>query len=151
MVCKKWIHVDSFDQNVEAGGNCTDQNESCERWAALAERTKNTEHTVGSPDLPGHCRRSCKKEVGRSEISSLSFSLSLDSYSFSTDANASMYPIGESFLDSENSVLKRPVSFSSEMSFRREKTMLFCSNGITMVSYHMRRISDAIFNDIYES
>jgi hypothetical protein len=44
----KWIHVDSFDKNVEAGGNCTDQNESCERWAALGERTKNTEYTVGS-------------------------------------------------------------------------------------------------------
>ncbi|KAI9386459.1 hypothetical protein POPTR_010G027201v4 [Populus trichocarpa] len=56
----KWIHVDSFDKNVEAGGNCTDQNESCERWAALGERTKNTEYTVGSPDLPGYCRRSSK-------------------------------------------------------------------------------------------
>uniref|UniRef100_A0A3N7GCY9 Uncharacterized protein n=1 Tax=Populus trichocarpa TaxID=3694 RepID=A0A3N7GCY9_POPTR len=54
----KWIHVDSFDKNVEAGGNCTDQNESCERWAALGERTKNTEYTVGSPDLPGYCRSS---------------------------------------------------------------------------------------------
>ncbi|KAJ6981029.1 hypothetical protein D5086_019178 [Populus alba] len=127
MVCKKWIHVDSFDQNVEAGGNCTDQNESCERWAALAERTKNTEHTVGSPDLPGHCRRSCKMLMHLS------------------------IPLVNLFSRSDNSVLKRPVSFSSEMSFRREKTMLFCSNGITMVSYHMRRISDAIFNDIYES
>ncbi|KAH8495134.1 hypothetical protein H0E87_018352, partial [Populus deltoides] len=56
----KWIHVDSSDKNVEAGGNCTDQNESCERWAALGERTKNTEYTVGSPDLPGYCRRSSK-------------------------------------------------------------------------------------------
>ncbi|KAJ6898004.1 hypothetical protein NC652_024740 [Populus alba x Populus x berolinensis] len=127
MVCKKWIHVDSFDQNVEAGGNCTDQNESCERWAALAERTKNTEHTVGSPDLPGHCRRSCKMLMHL------------------------CIPLVNLFSRSDNSVLKRPVSFSSEMSFRREKTMLFCSNGITMVSYHMRRISDAIFNDIYES
>ncbi|XP_011012534.1 PREDICTED: probable prolyl 4-hydroxylase 4 [Populus euphratica] len=56
----KWIHVDSSDKNAEAGGKCTDQNESCEGWAALGERTKNTEYTVGSLDLPGHCRRSCK-------------------------------------------------------------------------------------------
>ncbi|KAJ6351869.1 hypothetical protein OIU78_007707 [Salix suchowensis] len=56
----KWIHVDSFDKNLEAGGNCTDQNESCGRWAALGECTKNTEYMVGSEALPGYCRRSCK-------------------------------------------------------------------------------------------
>ena len=88
---------------------------------------------------------------GRGEIWSLSFSLSLDSYSFSTDANASIYPIGESFLEKWQFSLEKTSFDSSEMSFRPEKTMLFCSNGITMVSYHMRRISDAIFNDIYES
>ncbi|XVF38601.1 hypothetical protein REPUB_Repub20aG0116400 [Reevesia pubescens] len=56
----KWIHVDSFDKNLEAGGNCTDLNESCERWAALGECTKNQEYMIGSAQIPGYCRRSCK-------------------------------------------------------------------------------------------
>ncbi|KAJ4722295.1 putative Prolyl 4-hydroxylase alpha subunit [Melia azedarach] len=56
----KWIHVDSFDKNVEAVGNCTDLNVSCERWAILGECTNNPEYMIGSPDLPGFCRRSCK-------------------------------------------------------------------------------------------
>jgi len=56
----KWIHVDSFDKNLAAVGNCTDGNESCERWAALGECTKNREYMIGSTDLPGYCRRSCK-------------------------------------------------------------------------------------------
>ncbi|KAL6185904.1 hypothetical protein ACLB2K_042026 [Fragaria x ananassa] len=56
----KWIHVDSFDKILDTGGNCTDLNESCERWAALGECTKNREYMVGSVDLPGYCRRSCK-------------------------------------------------------------------------------------------
>ncbi|CAK9158349.1 unnamed protein product [Ilex paraguariensis] len=56
----KWVHVDSFDKIVGAGGNCTDQNDNCERWAALGECTKNSEYMVGTPDLPGYCRRSCK-------------------------------------------------------------------------------------------
>lgn len=56
----KWIHVDSFDKDLSAGGDCADQNESCEKWAALGECTKNKEYMVGSPELPGYCRRSCK-------------------------------------------------------------------------------------------
>ncbi|KAJ0092983.1 hypothetical protein Patl1_25524 [Pistacia atlantica] len=56
----KWIHVDSFDKNVEASGNCTDMNVSCERWAALGECTNNPEYMVGTAELPGYCRRSCK-------------------------------------------------------------------------------------------
>ncbi|KAK6930077.1 Prolyl 4-hydroxylase alpha subunit, Fe(2+) 2OG dioxygenase domain [Dillenia turbinata] len=56
----KWIHVDFIDKIIGAGGNCTDENESCERWAALGECTKNPEYMVGTPDLPGSCRRSCK-------------------------------------------------------------------------------------------
>lgn len=56
----KWIHVDSFDKIVEEGGDCTDNNASCERWAALGECTKNPEYMVGSAQLPGFCRRSCK-------------------------------------------------------------------------------------------
>ncbi|CAL5337800.1 unnamed protein product [Camellia sinensis] len=56
----KWIHVDSFDKIVGAGGNCTDDNESCARWAALGECTNNPEYMVGTAELPGYCRRSCK-------------------------------------------------------------------------------------------
>ncbi|KAL6970339.1 putative prolyl 4-hydroxylase 4 [Sarracenia purpurea var. burkii] len=56
----KWIHVDSFDKVVGTGGNCTDANENCERWAALGECTKNPEYMVGTIQLPGYCRRSCK-------------------------------------------------------------------------------------------
>lgn len=57
----KWIHVDSFDKIVgSAGGNCTDSNGNCERWAALGECTNNPEYMVGTPELPGNCRRSCK-------------------------------------------------------------------------------------------
>lgn len=56
----KWIHVDSFDKIVGGGGDCKDQNENCERWAALGECTKNKEYMVGTPELPGYCRRSCK-------------------------------------------------------------------------------------------
>ncbi|XP_022138694.1 probable prolyl 4-hydroxylase 4 [Momordica charantia] len=56
----KWIHVDSFSKNLTDIGNCTDQNENCERWAALGECTKNPEYMVGSPELPGYCRRSCR-------------------------------------------------------------------------------------------
>ncbi|KAJ1428822.1 ShKT domain [Sesbania bispinosa] len=56
----KWIHVDSFDKTVGAGGDCTDQHENCERWAALGECTNNPEYMIGSPGLPGYCRKSCK-------------------------------------------------------------------------------------------
>ncbi|XP_065863525.1 probable prolyl 4-hydroxylase 4 [Euphorbia lathyris] len=56
----KWIHVDSFDKKLNAGGNCTDLNESCERWAALGECSNNKEYMVGTAAVPGYCRRSCK-------------------------------------------------------------------------------------------
>ncbi|XP_010912106.1 probable prolyl 4-hydroxylase 4 [Elaeis guineensis] len=55
----KWIHVDSFDKTVGSQGNCTDENESCQRWAALGECTRNPEYMVGTAELPGYCRRSC--------------------------------------------------------------------------------------------
>ncbi|GJZ40475.1 probable prolyl 4-hydroxylase 4, partial [Tanacetum coccineum] len=54
----KWIHVDSFDKIIDNGGSCKDENENCERWAALGECTKNKEYMVGTPELPGYCRRS---------------------------------------------------------------------------------------------
>ncbi|KAL0708517.1 hypothetical protein Bca4012_074943 [Brassica carinata] len=56
----KWIHVDSFDKIVTHDGSCADVNESCERWAVLGECAKNPEYMVGTPELPGNCRRSCK-------------------------------------------------------------------------------------------
>ncbi|KAG2312002.1 hypothetical protein Bca52824_023559 [Brassica carinata] len=33
---------------------------SCKRWAVLGECAKNPEYMVGTPELPGNCRRSCK-------------------------------------------------------------------------------------------
>ncbi|KAF9618277.1 hypothetical protein IFM89_000912 [Coptis chinensis] len=56
----KWIHVDSFDKILGDVGGCSDENERCEQWAALGECTKNPEYMVGTSDLPGSCRRSCK-------------------------------------------------------------------------------------------
>ncbi|KAL6581837.1 putative prolyl 4-hydroxylase 4 [Orobanche minor] len=56
----KWIHVDSFDKIVGPGGNCTDSHDNCERWSSLGECTKNPEYMIGSSDLPGYCRKSCK-------------------------------------------------------------------------------------------
>ena len=56
----KWIHVDSFDTIVSDHTSCVDNNASCERWAELGECTNNPEYMVGSPELPGYCRKSCK-------------------------------------------------------------------------------------------
>ncbi|CAI9771027.1 unnamed protein product [Fraxinus pennsylvanica] len=56
----KWIHVNSFDKVVGSNGTCADAHENCERWASLGECTKNPEYMVGSSDLPGYCRKSCK-------------------------------------------------------------------------------------------
>nr|XP_043627845.1 probable prolyl 4-hydroxylase 4 isoform X2 [Erigeron canadensis] len=56
----KWIHVDAFDKIIDKGGDCKDMNENCERWAALGECNKNKEYMVGTSELPGYCRRSCK-------------------------------------------------------------------------------------------
>lgn len=53
----KWIHVDNFEKIITDG--CTDNNDNCERWAALGECSKNPEYMVGTADLPGYCRRSC--------------------------------------------------------------------------------------------
>ncbi|XP_068658554.1 prolyl 4-hydroxylase 2-like [Aristolochia californica] len=56
----KWIHVDSFDKHVDVTGTCKDGNAACERWAALGECSRNPEYMVGSAEVPGFCRRSCK-------------------------------------------------------------------------------------------
>lgn len=55
----KWIRVASFDKVYEHNSNCTDENASCERWAALGECTKNPEYMIGTAELPGFCRKSC--------------------------------------------------------------------------------------------
>lgn len=55
----KWIRVASFDKVYGNSDGCTDENSSCERWAALGECTKNPEYMVGTPELPGACKRSC--------------------------------------------------------------------------------------------
>ena len=55
----KWIRVASFDKVHHTRGNCTDENKSCEKWAALGECIKNPEYMVGTAALPGYCRRSC--------------------------------------------------------------------------------------------
>jgi len=55
----KWIRVSSFDKVHHPQGNCTDENESCTKWAALGECIKNPEYMVGTTALPGYCRRSC--------------------------------------------------------------------------------------------
>ncbi|KAL6841439.1 hypothetical protein ACP4OV_028957 [Aristida adscensionis] len=55
----KWIRVASFDKVYHAQGNCTDENDSCEKWAAMGECKKNPEYMVGTATLPGFCRRSC--------------------------------------------------------------------------------------------
>lgn len=55
----KWIRVASFDKVYHTQGNCTDDNESCEKWAALGECIKNPEYMIGTAALPGYCRKSC--------------------------------------------------------------------------------------------
>ncbi|XP_074282202.1 putative prolyl 4-hydroxylase 12 isoform X2 [Silene latifolia] len=40
--------------------DCTDEDESCPKWAALGECQRNAVFMVGSPDYYGTCRKSCK-------------------------------------------------------------------------------------------
>ncbi|KAL8121680.1 hypothetical protein AgCh_018420 [Apium graveolens] len=56
----KWIHVDRADKIIRDDADCTDHNDNCERWAALGECQNNSEYMVGTAELPGYCRRSCK-------------------------------------------------------------------------------------------
>ncbi|CAM8976451.1 unnamed protein product [Rhodiola kirilowii] len=56
----KWIHVRSFDPpSFKSLGDCKDENENCERWAAHGECTKNPLYMVGSDNAVGFCRKSC--------------------------------------------------------------------------------------------
>ncbi|KAK9925167.1 hypothetical protein M0R45_033502 [Rubus argutus] len=58
----KWIHVRSFEKSIKqvASRECTDQNVNCSTWAKAGECEKNPTYMVGTEDLPGFCRNSCK-------------------------------------------------------------------------------------------
>ncbi|KAK1402936.1 Procollagen-proline 4-dioxygenase [Heracleum sosnowskyi] len=56
----KWIHVDASNKIIGDDTDCTDQNDNCARWAAFGECDNNPEYMVGTAELPGFCRRSCK-------------------------------------------------------------------------------------------
>ncbi|KAG9450419.1 hypothetical protein H6P81_010384 [Aristolochia fimbriata] len=75
----KWIHVRSFDSPVQhprpANGECVDEDENCPQWAATGECEKNPLYMVGSPELAGYCRKSCKpgeKKTMRTQQPSMS-------------------------------------------------------------------------------
>ncbi|XP_010521322.1 PREDICTED: probable prolyl 4-hydroxylase 12 isoform X2 [Tarenaya hassleriana] len=44
----------------QKNSECTDEDESCSRWAALGECLKNPVYMIGTPDYSGACRKSCK-------------------------------------------------------------------------------------------
>ncbi|XP_074282222.1 putative prolyl 4-hydroxylase 12 [Silene latifolia] len=50
------INVPTEHENSD----CTDEDESCPKWAALGECQRNAVFMVGSPDYYGTCRKSCK-------------------------------------------------------------------------------------------
>lgn len=58
----KWIHVRSFDKPAKSStnGDCEDKNENCASWAKAGECEKNPLYMVGSEDVYGYCRKSCK-------------------------------------------------------------------------------------------
>ncbi|XP_052196950.1 probable prolyl 4-hydroxylase 7 [Diospyros lotus] len=58
----KWIHVRSFQEiSVQVNDiGCIDKNENCAGWAAAGECIKNPIYMVGSKNVIGHCRKSCK-------------------------------------------------------------------------------------------
>ncbi|KAK4571585.1 hypothetical protein RGQ29_030128 [Quercus rubra] len=41
------------------GTDCTDEEESCPKWAAIGECQRNPVYMIGSPDYYGTCRKSC--------------------------------------------------------------------------------------------
>ncbi|KAH9603500.1 hypothetical protein KSS87_010016 [Heliosperma pusillum] len=60
----KIFHLRAFSEiNVpteQANSDCTDEDESCPKWAALGECQRNSVFMVGSPDYYGTCRKSCQ-------------------------------------------------------------------------------------------
>lgn len=41
------------------GGECTDEDENCPKWASIGECQRNPIYMIGSPDYYGTCRKSC--------------------------------------------------------------------------------------------
>ena len=41
------------------GGECTDEDENCPKWASNGECQRNPLYMIGSPDYYGTCRKSC--------------------------------------------------------------------------------------------
>lgn len=39
--------------------DCSDEDESCPKWAAIGECQRNSVFMIGSPDYYGTCRKSC--------------------------------------------------------------------------------------------
>ncbi|KAF8077496.1 hypothetical protein N665_1032s0007 [Sinapis alba] len=61
LVATKLIYAKKQARNdeEEESGECSDEDESCGRWAELGECKKNTVYMIGSPDYFGTCRKSC--------------------------------------------------------------------------------------------
>lgn len=59
----KTFHVRAIDANnvpLESdGSDCTDEEDSCPKWAAMGECQRNPVYMVGTPDYYGSCRKSC--------------------------------------------------------------------------------------------
>lgn len=58
LVATKLIYAKKQARNEE-NGECSDEDENCERWANLGECKKNPVYMIGSPDYYGTCRKSC--------------------------------------------------------------------------------------------
>jgi len=56
----KWIHVGSFEKQRPKSGECVNEDDKCEEWAAYGECKKNPAYMVGTPEWPGACRKACK-------------------------------------------------------------------------------------------
>ncbi|KAJ7969934.1 putative Prolyl 4-hydroxylase alpha subunit [Quillaja saponaria] len=54
----KSVHVDKFS-SLSDGDECTDEDDSCPKWAAIGECQRNPVFMIGSPDYYGTCRNSC--------------------------------------------------------------------------------------------
>ncbi|CAH2077965.1 unnamed protein product [Thlaspi arvense] len=61
LVATKLIYAKKKKQarNDESGGECSDEDDNCRRWAELGECKKNPVYMIGSPDYFGTCRKSC--------------------------------------------------------------------------------------------
>lgn len=59
----KFFHVKAIGgvkgQLQADNSDCTDEDESCPKWAATGECQRNSVFMIGSPDYYGTCRKSC--------------------------------------------------------------------------------------------